>query len=93
MMFCLGATIGRRIGNPYLMRHLAAKSADLMLVNLPQLCRENADKGRWNFASGICIFWCVKETCAVQISKLLGNNSLPLTTFAGKAAEYLTINK
>jgi hypothetical protein len=35
MMFCLGATIGRRIGDPYLMRHLAAKSADLMLVNLP----------------------------------------------------------
>jgi hypothetical protein len=36
MMFCLGATIGRRIGDPYLMRHLAAKSADLMLVNRPQ---------------------------------------------------------
>jgi hypothetical protein len=35
MMFCLGATVGRRIGDPYLMRHLAAKSADLMLVNLP----------------------------------------------------------
>jgi hypothetical protein len=35
MMFCLGATVGRRIGDPYLMRHLAAKSSDLMLVNLP----------------------------------------------------------
>jgi hypothetical protein len=35
MMFCLGATVGRRIGDPYLVRHLAAKSADLMLVNLP----------------------------------------------------------
>jgi hypothetical protein len=35
MMFCLGATVGRRIGDPYLLRHLAAKSADLMLVNLP----------------------------------------------------------
>jgi hypothetical protein len=35
MMFCLGATVGRRIGDPYLMRHPAAKSADLMLVNLP----------------------------------------------------------
>jgi hypothetical protein len=35
MMFCLGATIGRQIGDPYLMCHLAAKSADLMLVNLP----------------------------------------------------------
>jgi hypothetical protein len=37
MMFCLGATVGRQIGDPYLMRHLAAKSADLMLVNLPHL--------------------------------------------------------
>jgi hypothetical protein len=35
MMLCLGATVGRQIGDPYLMRHLAAKSADLMLVNLP----------------------------------------------------------
>jgi hypothetical protein len=35
MMFCLGATVGRRIGDPYLMRHLAAKLADLMLVKLP----------------------------------------------------------
>jgi hypothetical protein len=35
MMFCLGATVGRRIGDPYLMCYLAAKSADLMLVNLP----------------------------------------------------------
>jgi hypothetical protein len=35
MMFCLGATVGRRIGDPYLMRHLAAKSAGLILVNLP----------------------------------------------------------
>jgi hypothetical protein len=35
MTFCLGATVSRRIGNPYLMRHLAAKSADVMLVNLP----------------------------------------------------------
>jgi hypothetical protein len=35
MMFCLGATVSRRIGDPYLMRHLAAKLADLMLVNLP----------------------------------------------------------
>jgi hypothetical protein len=35
MSFCLGATVGRRIGDPYLMRHLAAKSAYLMLVNLP----------------------------------------------------------
>jgi hypothetical protein len=35
MMFCLGATVGRQIGDPYLMRHLTAKSADLMLVNLP----------------------------------------------------------
>jgi hypothetical protein len=34
-MFCLGATVGRRIGDPYRMCHLAAKSADLMLVNLP----------------------------------------------------------
>jgi hypothetical protein len=35
MMFCLGATVGRRIGDPYLMRHLAAKSADSMFMNLP----------------------------------------------------------
>jgi hypothetical protein len=35
MMFCLGTTVGRRIGDSYLMRHLAAKSADFMLVNLP----------------------------------------------------------
>jgi hypothetical protein len=35
LMFCLGATVGRRIGDPHLMRHLAAKSADLMLVILP----------------------------------------------------------
>jgi hypothetical protein len=35
MMFCLGPSVGRRIGDPYIMRHLAAKSADLMLVNLP----------------------------------------------------------
>jgi hypothetical protein len=35
MMFCLGPTVGRRIGDPYLMRDLAAKSADLMLMNLP----------------------------------------------------------
>jgi hypothetical protein len=35
MMFCLGATVGRRIGDPYKMRHLAAKSADSMLMNLP----------------------------------------------------------
>jgi hypothetical protein len=35
MTFCLGATVGRRIGDPYLMRHLAAKSADIMLVILP----------------------------------------------------------
>jgi hypothetical protein len=35
MFFCLGATVGCRIGDPYLMRHLAAKSTDLMLVNLP----------------------------------------------------------
>jgi hypothetical protein len=34
MMFGLGATVGRRIGDPYLLRHLADKSADLMLVNL-----------------------------------------------------------
>jgi hypothetical protein len=34
-MFCLGATVGRRIGDPYLMRHLAAKSADLMFLILP----------------------------------------------------------
>jgi hypothetical protein len=34
-VFCLGATIGRQIGNPYEMRHLAAKSADSMLMNLP----------------------------------------------------------
>jgi hypothetical protein len=39
MMICLGATVGRRIGDPYLKRHLAAKSADLMLVNLPH-CRK-----------------------------------------------------
>jgi hypothetical protein len=32
MMFCLGATVGRRIGDPYLMRHLAAKSADSMFM-------------------------------------------------------------
>jgi hypothetical protein len=35
MMFCLSATVGRRIGNPCKMRHLAAKSADSMLLNLP----------------------------------------------------------
>jgi hypothetical protein len=35
MMFCLGAAVGRRIGDPYPMHHLVAKSADLMLVNLP----------------------------------------------------------
>jgi hypothetical protein len=43
MMFCLGATVGRRIGDPYLMRHLAAKSADLMLVNLPQICNSKSE--------------------------------------------------
>jgi hypothetical protein len=35
IMFCLGATVGRRIGDSYLMPHLAAKLASLMLVNLP----------------------------------------------------------
>ncbi len=35
MTFCLGATVGRRNDDPYLMRHLAAKSADSMLLNLP----------------------------------------------------------
>jgi hypothetical protein len=35
MMFCLGTTVGRRIGNPCKMLHLAAKSADSMLLNLP----------------------------------------------------------
>jgi hypothetical protein len=35
IMFCLGATVGRRIGDLYEMRHLAAKSADSMLMNLP----------------------------------------------------------
>jgi hypothetical protein len=35
MMFCLRATVGRRIGDSYLMRHLTAKSTDLMLVNFP----------------------------------------------------------
>jgi hypothetical protein len=39
MMFCLGATIGRQIGDTYLMCHLAAKLADLMLVNLPHYIR------------------------------------------------------
>jgi hypothetical protein len=34
-MFCLGVTVGRRIGDPCKMRHLAAKSADSMLLNLP----------------------------------------------------------
>jgi hypothetical protein len=32
MMFCLGATVGRRIGDPYKMRHLAAKSADSIFL-------------------------------------------------------------
>jgi hypothetical protein len=35
LMFCLGATVGRRISDSYIMRHLAAKSADSMLMNLP----------------------------------------------------------
>jgi hypothetical protein len=35
IMFCLGATVGRRIGDSYKMRRLAAKSADSMLMNLP----------------------------------------------------------
>jgi hypothetical protein len=35
MLFCLGATDSRRIGDPHIMRHLAAKSADSMLLNLP----------------------------------------------------------
>jgi hypothetical protein len=35
MMFCLGATVGCQIGDPYEMRHLAAKSADSMLMNIP----------------------------------------------------------
>jgi hypothetical protein len=35
MMFWLGTTVSRRILDPYLMGHLAAKLADLMLVNLP----------------------------------------------------------
>jgi hypothetical protein len=35
MMFCLGATVGRQIDYPCKMRHLAAKSADSMLLNLP----------------------------------------------------------
>jgi hypothetical protein len=34
MMFCLGATIRHRIGDLCKMRHLAAKSADSMLLNL-----------------------------------------------------------
>jgi hypothetical protein len=46
MMFCLGATVGRRIGDPYLMRHLAAKSADLMLVNLPHSSPERYTQNR-----------------------------------------------
>jgi hypothetical protein len=37
MMFCLGATVSRRIGDPCKMRHQAAKSADSMLLNLPHL--------------------------------------------------------
>jgi hypothetical protein len=35
MMFCLGATVRRRIGDPCKLRHLSAKSADSMLLNLP----------------------------------------------------------
>jgi hypothetical protein len=35
LMFCLGATVGRQIGDSYIMRHIAAKSADSMLMNLP----------------------------------------------------------
>jgi hypothetical protein len=35
MKFCLGATVGRQIGDPCKMHHQAAKSADSMLLNLP----------------------------------------------------------
>jgi hypothetical protein len=50
MMFCLGATVDRRIGDPYIMRHLAAKAADLMLVNLPHCsaCNVPPDAGLHN---------------------------------------------
>jgi hypothetical protein len=39
LMFCLGATVGRRIGDSYIVRHLAAKSADSMLMNIPHCLR------------------------------------------------------
>jgi hypothetical protein len=45
LMFCLGATVGRRISDSYIMRHLAAKSADSMLMNLPQ-----SSVARWRFS-------------------------------------------
>jgi hypothetical protein len=38
-MFCLGLTVVCRIGDPCKMRHLAAKSADSMLLNLPHCTR------------------------------------------------------
>jgi hypothetical protein len=43
MLFCLGTTVGRRIGDPYLMRHQAAKSADSMFMNLPHWCPRPRD--------------------------------------------------
>jgi hypothetical protein len=51
MMFCLGATVGRQIGDPYLMRHLAAKSADLVLMNLPHY---EAKHGKMTDTAELC---------------------------------------
>jgi hypothetical protein len=44
LMFCLGATVGRRIGDSYIMCHLAAKSADSVLMNLPHSRDPKVDK-------------------------------------------------
>jgi rRNA maturation protein Nop10 len=54
MKFYLGATVGRRIGDPYLMRHLAAESADLMLVNLPHCNVFSQDCGEYNLKIANC---------------------------------------
>jgi hypothetical protein len=63
MMFCLGDTVGRRIGDPYLMRHLAAKSADLMLVNLPQFFFHLST---FTFLILFCLPYFASRTCTMS---------------------------
>jgi hypothetical protein len=64
MMFYLEATVGPRIGNPYEMRHLAAKSSDSMLMNLPHLA--NVASGEYQ-AGDVQIHTCKLLCSIVQV--------------------------